>query len=293
MHRFVSYDGTTLAHHVKGDGPPLVCVPGGPGLASAYLGDLGGLSAYRRLIALDNRGSGASDVPHDPTSYRCDRLPADVEALRVHLGMDRIDLLGHSAGAQIATLYAAGYPDRVRRLVLVGPGWNPTGLELDDDEFFASVHRRSGEPWYAEAYAALVRWNDGEDTPENRLAAAPFFFGAWSEAAQEMARSDAERRSRPATEGFRAGDAPFGDPARTRAALRALAAPALLVGGELDPAPTPRLLRDFAALFSDGRAVVVPGAGHSPWIDDPTRFVGTVLEFLDVNEPAGRTRAPR
>ncbi|MEC3974790.1 alpha/beta fold hydrolase, partial [Amycolatopsis sp. H20-H5] len=92
MPTFTAADGTELAYHVFGDGSPLICLPGGPMQASAYLDELGGLSAHRRLILLDLRGTGASAVPVDTTSYRCDRLVDDVEALREHLGLDRIDL---------------------------------------------------------------------------------------------------------------------------------------------------------------------------------------------------------
>src|SRR5215212_11058548 len=98
MATFDSADGTRLAYHQAGEGRSLVCLPGGPMRASAYLGDLGGLSAHRRLVLLDLRGTGDSAVPADPASYRCDRLVDDVEALRVELDLDRMDLLGHSAG---------------------------------------------------------------------------------------------------------------------------------------------------------------------------------------------------
>jgi pimeloyl-ACP methyl ester carboxylesterase len=37
---FASYDGTQIGHRVLGDGPPLICLPGGPGRAAEYLGDL-------------------------------------------------------------------------------------------------------------------------------------------------------------------------------------------------------------------------------------------------------------
>jgi hypothetical protein len=51
--RFASYDGTGIGYRVAGDGPPLVCLPGGPGRAAEYLGDLGGLTRWRQLILLD------------------------------------------------------------------------------------------------------------------------------------------------------------------------------------------------------------------------------------------------
>src|SRR5262249_19186639 len=145
MPSFRSYDGTLLAYHEKGSGPPLVCVPGGPGRASAYLGDLGGLSTHRRLVLLGNRGTGGSAGPDDPASYRCDRVVEDVEALRQQVGIDRIDLLGHSAGGNVLTLYAARHPDRVASMIMVGPGWRATDLEFTDDEWIAAMRRRAAE----------------------------------------------------------------------------------------------------------------------------------------------------
>ncbi|MGW3989469.1 alpha/beta fold hydrolase, partial [Streptomyces sp. NPDC004830] len=116
---FDAPDGTRLAFHRLGEGEPLVVLPGGPMRASAYLGNLGGLDAHRQLVLLDLRGTGESQTPADPATYRCDRLVDDVEALRLHLGLERMDLLAHSAGGSLAMLYAARYPQRVARLALV------------------------------------------------------------------------------------------------------------------------------------------------------------------------------
>jgi pimeloyl-ACP methyl ester carboxylesterase len=80
-----------------------------PGRNPAYLGDLGGVGklAGRELVFLELRGTGASAVPADPATYRCDRMTGDVEALRAHLGLDQMDLLGHSAGGDLAQFAAA------------------------------------------------------------------------------------------------------------------------------------------------------------------------------------------
>ncbi|HEU5473667.1 MAG TPA: alpha/beta hydrolase [Actinophytocola sp.] len=279
MPTFASYDGTVLCYHRKGDGPPLVCVPGGPGRASAYLEDLGGLSAHRELILLDHRGTGESAVPAEADSYRAIRLVDDVEALRVHLGLDRLDLLGHSAGGNVVTLYAARHPDRVARLVLVAPGWLATGLDFTDAEWLAVLHSRADQPWYPEAYAAMMRREAGEETPANRVSSAPFFFFRWTAAARHFAESEQAQVSPEARAGFRA-DGAFGDPVGTRAALRRVGAPVLLLGGDIDPAPTPRLLQEFAALFPDATVVIQPRTGHIPWIDDADLFVDTVTAFL-------------
>src|SRR5690348_14459746 len=130
---FSAPDGTELAYHVTGRGEPLLCLPGGPMRASAYLGDLGGLSRHRRLFVLDLRGTGDSAVPADPATYRCDRQVDDVEAFRAHLGLERVDLLAHSAAGDLALLYTARHPDRVRTLTLVTARARALGVDFTEE----------------------------------------------------------------------------------------------------------------------------------------------------------------
>lgn len=158
MPTFTAPDGTTLAYHATGDGPPLVCLPGGPMHDSVYLGDLGGLTAHRTLIRLDLRGTGRSAVPTDTASYRCDRQVADVEALREELGLERLELLAHSAGANLAALYTARHPDRVGRLALITPSVFAVGLDIAAEDRPAAARLRRDEPWFAPACASLEGW---------------------------------------------------------------------------------------------------------------------------------------
>ncbi|MFL6075291.1 MAG: alpha/beta fold hydrolase [Mycobacteriales bacterium] len=281
MGRFGSYDGTLLAYREVGSGPPLVCVPGGPGRAGEYLGDLGGLSGTRTLLVLDNRGTGESAVPVDPDSYRMDRLVHDVEAFRAHLGLDAVDLLGHSAAGAVTTLYAATHPDRIARLVQVTPSTGAAGVRPTEEEYEAAIARRGGEPWFDEALPALWAWARAEtyeETVRHRVAANPFFYGAWTEAARAHAAADPLQRSVPATIGFSEGPDP--DTAMVRAALRGLEAPVLVLAGELDLSPTPAVAREYAAVFPHGELVVQPDAGHFPWVDDPAWFAAAVEDFL-------------
>jgi pimeloyl-ACP methyl ester carboxylesterase len=146
MAHWYSYDGAKLAFHRTGSGPPLVCLPGGPGRAPGYLGDLGGLGHSRELILPDTRGTGDSEVPADPAAYRCDRIARDVEALRADLGLDQMDLLAHSAGGNVALLYAAAYPERIGHLILLGPSVRALGLTFTDEDQQAAMRRRAAEP---------------------------------------------------------------------------------------------------------------------------------------------------
>ncbi|MEU9861086.1 alpha/beta hydrolase [Streptomyces sp. NPDC047971] len=271
---FTAPDGTRLAYRTEGAGDPVVCLPGGP-MDSRYLGDLGGLSAHRRLILPDPRGTGRSAVPEDASSYRCDRLVDDVEALREHLGLARMDLLGHSGGANLAVGYAARHPERVGRLVLVTPGTAAVGIEITGEARREAARRRGAEPWFPAAYAALEAITEG--TGGDWEAIAPFFWGRWDAAAREH-HAASRPDSAEAVAGFSAEGA-F-DPPATVAALGAFRTPVLLLAGEFDLNSPPASTAEFAGLFPDASLVVQPGAGHYPWIDDPERFLGAVAPFL-------------
>ena len=161
MPTFDTSMGATLSYETIGDGPPVVCIPGGPGFAARQLGDLAGLGDHRRLIILNTRGTGDSSPPDDG-SYALGNHAHDVEELRLHLEMERMDLFGHSHGALIATWYASEYPDRVERLVLDSPPMPGSPVPEDIQEMF-------------------VRWDDKVqafvETMEQHEPAAEFFFG--------------------------------------------------------------------------------------------------------------------
>ncbi len=194
--QFFTPDGTRLAYHRTGTGAPLVCVPGGPLLSADYLGDLGGLSDHAELILLDHRGSGASGTPTDPATYRCDRVADDVEALRLHLGLERLELLGHSAGANVVYRYAERHPDRVDRLVLVTPSTWAVGVEISDEARSEVARPRAYEPWCREAAAALARAQAGTATEADWAAITPFTYGRWD---NEVAAYNAAWRQRATT----------------------------------------------------------------------------------------------
>ncbi|MFD8691048.1 alpha/beta fold hydrolase [Streptomyces sp. NPDC059651] len=279
MQTFHTYDGTELAYHVMGEGAPLICLPGGAMRAGAYLGDLGGLAATRQLVVLDLRGTGDSAVPDDVTTYRCDRLVEDVEALRRHLGLERVDLLAHSAAGDLAALYAARHPEAIRSMILVAPGTQATGFAFVERDARQAAALRSAEPWYAQALPALEEIWAGRLTDELRATARPFLYGRWDEAAQEHAARSAGQINAVAAQGYY-GPAAF-DPPATVAALREFPAPVLVLTGEYDGLTTPDRAAELAALFPDSEFAVQRAAGHFPWLDDPGAFVRTVTAFLD------------
>lgn len=280
---FTAPDGTELAYHVQGEGEPLLCLPGGAMRASAYLGDLGGLSAGRRLILLDLRGTGDSAVPADTSTYRVDHQVSDVEALRIHLGLDDVDLLAHSASGNLALLYAAAHPRRVRRLALITPTSWAVDLAESPEARLADVRRRGGgEPYdtaiaaYERALAVLAAGGVPDDA--DWASAMPLAYGRWDEAARAHAALSPVQKNAEASAAF-AGPGAF-DPPATRAALDRFAGEVLVLAGELDSNPSPALATRLARLFARGVVHVQPGGGHFPWLDEASWFTIRVERFL-------------
>jgi pimeloyl-ACP methyl ester carboxylesterase len=273
-----SRDGTRLAVHEAGNGPGLLCIPGGPGRASAYLENLGGLDATHTLQLLDNRGSGDSELPGDRASLSFPRLADDVEDVCLALSLDPADVLAHSAGAPVALLHAARYPDAVRKLVLVTPSGRPFGWAADDLETIRGL--RAGEPWYAEAAEAAEIAPTANPALRRELdrVMRPLWYGRWDERTQAHAASADEQVSLRAAAGYVPG--PEYDAAAALASLKEISAAVLVVVGEVDALTGVSVADRFADVLADITVARVPGAGHFPWVDAPDAFRDAVAGFL-------------
>jgi pimeloyl-ACP methyl ester carboxylesterase len=276
MPNYTSYDGAELAYHEHGSGPPLVVIAGGPARDAAYLGDLLHLAIAtgRTLVVPDLRGTGASQPDTAPDTHRADRIAADVAMLVDHLRLRPVDLLAHSAGANVALLLAEHRPDLVSRLVLVTPGTRAVGIDPEDAEWDAALERRAGEAWYDDVRAALEA---DDPTPEQELLGEALYYGRWDDGARAHAASDGLQRNLRATGWFHDG---VYEPARTREGLADLAAPVRILRGELDPWPSARGAEELAALFPDASVSMIPGAGHFPWVDDAATYAAAVARAL-------------
>ncbi|WP_432013695.1 alpha/beta fold hydrolase [Streptomyces cucumeris] len=278
MPAFSAPDGTELAYDIQGDGPPLIVLPGGPLQDPAYLGDLGGLSAHHRLITPHLRGTGRSATPHDPATYRCDRLVPDVEALRAHLGLDHVDLLAHSAGTNLAIRYAEHHPDRVRKLALITPSPMALGITITPELRRETALLRQDEPWFPTAFAALEAITSGKATADSWQAIAPFRYGHWDATTQAHQAAEATQRNNEAAAVY--GSEGAFSPDTTRTALTGFHQPVLLLAGEYDLNSPPASVAALAYLFPTPHLTTQPATAHFPWLDDPFRFLSTTTSFL-------------
>jgi len=120
---FTAADGVQLFYCKQGSGRDFVVfLHGGPGL---NMGDGGyamrPLAEQHTLILYDQRGGGRSDLVKDPKLLTADADVRDLEALRQHFGIDKMNLIGLSWGSGLAALYTEAHPESVSRIVFLDP----------------------------------------------------------------------------------------------------------------------------------------------------------------------------
>jgi pimeloyl-ACP methyl ester carboxylesterase len=250
MHRF-QHDGVEIAFLDEGEGEPIVLVHGFASNAQVnwvYPGWVATLTkAGRRVIALDNRGHGASSKLYDPAAYHSARMADDVRALLDHLGLGRADVMGYSMGARITAFFALAHPTRLRRAILGG-----LGIRLVDG---VGLPESVAEALEAPALA------DVRD-PTGRV------FRAFA----EQTRSDLAALA-ACIRGSRQ--------TLTRDEVAAINAPVLVAVGTKDEVAGSA--QALAALLPCGRALDIPGRDHMLAVGDKV-FKEAVLAFLA--EPA-------
>jgi proline iminopeptidase len=222
-------------------------------------------------------GSTAADED-DAASYRCDSVAEDLESFRLHLGLQVLGLLGHSAAANIVLRYAERYPEHVDRLLFVTPSTRAVGIDITDEVRSAVAQTRAKEPWYDTATAALTRIQAGEASGQDWEAIASFSYGHWDRAPVAYNAQMGAARNPTAAAAFGAEGA-F-DPSATRAALSNLTVPVAIIGGAVDIGLPVSAREELAALFPAAELIVQDGAGHFPWIDNPEVFVALASHAL-------------
>ena len=116
---FVDANGVLIYYEALGHGQPLLILHGGPGASHDYfLPYLLPLARTNRVVFIDERGSGKSEKLEDPKGYTVENMVEDVEAVRQHLGLGQINLLGHSYGGVLAQAYALKYQANLTHLIL-------------------------------------------------------------------------------------------------------------------------------------------------------------------------------
>jgi proline iminopeptidase len=285
-------DGVRLYFRTLGSGARTLVIPNGMCMLEAFEY----LAQTRTLIVYDVRNRGQSETVTDPAKLArgVEQDVDDVDAVRRHHGLDRIDLLGHSYIGLMVALYAMRYAAHVNRVVQIGPApadalkQYPPNLSNNDAilaEVFARVAQLQKEPRPADPEAACRRFWDvlkhiyvtdsrnadridwGRCHLENERNLMPYWTGSILPSIRGLALrpSDFAKACVPVLtiHGTKDRSAPYG-------------------GG-----------RDWAAMLPQARLLTVHNASHAPWIESPTEVFDAVKVFLDGRWPADAQASTR
>jgi proline iminopeptidase len=267
--------GYSFRLHVRvvGDphaGPPIVIMPGGPGLSYQYLAALERLATpARAVVSFDTRGSGQSTAP--PTdSWTLADFANDVEAVRLALGADKIHLVGHSYSGLYAMAYAVAHPDHLASLILVDsiPA-RAQDMDAAMERFFERKDELAAQgvvpktfPSYEDddCMAALLTWAPVWYADPSKFARSQF-------AGTTCTDVDAETSAGVGNYDLTAG-------------LGELRVPTLVVAPAGTPFGTGMADSVAGALTHGARKVVLPDCGHLPWFECPEPFFAAMAGFL-------------
>jgi pimeloyl-ACP methyl ester carboxylesterase len=252
-------NGVKIHYVVEGQGEPVLLIHGftsniegqwrAPGIIKELATDY-------RVIALDNRGHGKSDKPHDPNRYGTEMVE-DAVRLLDHLKIDRAHVVGYSMGGTITVKLLATHPDRLLSATLGGSGGVREGAVPHRYDVLAeSLEQGKGFGPLIEALAPASRPKPTEEQVKK--------INAVLEAGNDVKALAAVVRG-------------MKDLAVSDEKLKANQVPALALIGEVDPIR--KGVDDLEGRMANLKVVVIEGAGHMTAFLRP-EFTRELKEFL-------------
>jgi 3-oxoadipate enol-lactonase len=221
------------------------------------------LRRHFRLVLVDSRGSGRSDLPAGSFDV-CD-MAADVLAVLDHAGVRRAHVMGASLGGMVAQELAIDHPERVDRLVLVSttPGW----------------------PFAYPMPSGSVRLIAATRSMTHEVALRRHVQNALSARSIQREPDLADRlielqRSQPTARGARAAQAAAGARYAGRLRQTRIRAHTLVLQGAADTIVNPRNARLLADRIPNAQLGILPELGHLLFWEDPEGFTNAVTRFL-------------
>jgi pimeloyl-ACP methyl ester carboxylesterase len=266
----VAVPGGSLAGWSTGSGPEVLLLHGGPGLNFSYLDGLAEeLAAGFHVACFQQRGLEPSTLEGP---FTVEQAVQDAVAVLDELGWTRALVVGHSWGGQLALRLIAACPGRLRGVL----GVDPLGVVGDGGmaAFEAEIIARTPKARRERAEELDRRAMAGEGTPEEALESLELFWDAYFADPQNVPAMPPLRISVDAYSGI-TGEVTT-DTAMLAAQIPRAGVPYGILAGAASPMPWGQAARASAELSSGSFLIVVPNAGHFPWIEEP----GCVLAAL-------------
>ena len=266
----VTIDGRRLYVRQWGppDAPAVVLLHGIIGNSHEWETVAAHLAADRQVILPDQRGHGASDWADD---YRAEGFVSDLTALTDELALDTFDLVGHSLGGIVATLYAARPTSRARSLAILDIGPD----SLNDPDIAGGVREMLNtlaSATYPSVDEAVAAWMEGNPR------ALPTETRRW---AVQCLRQNPDGTCRWAFDAEHLTE--FVDDAPTLplwTTLREISVPTLLVRGAESDLLTRETAHRMTTALPNGRLVEIDNAAHDLGVENPHETASHLTTFL-------------
>jgi len=275
---------TTLYFDVEGPGlvadgpqmrerPTAFAIHGGPGGDHTSVRPVfAPLADQLQLVYFDHRGQGRS-ARGPRESYTLENNVEDMEALRQHLGLDTIIVMGVSYGGMVALTYAARYPRRVARLVLIVTAAH-RGFITRAKEILAE----RGTPEQQQVAQRL--WEGTFESEEQMREYFAVMGPLYSLRHDPSAAEIAARRAIYSPDAINEGFGGFLRNYDVTAQLGAITAPTLVIAGRHDWICPPELSEEIAQRIPGARLRIFEQSSHRVWADEPEAFLSTLRAFL-------------
>ena len=247
-----------LGYEEAGEGPVLLLVHGFPVDRRIWRPQLESLADIRRVVAVDLRGRGKSQV--EAEGWTIDDYAGDIAETIDAVGERQVDLVGLSMGGYIAFSLLRMHPEKVRSLVLMSTKAEEDGPEAKKgrDENAALVKEKGSEALVDRMLQNVLSKNASEEVKKD---VADMFRSI----PPDSAVADLEAmRDRP----------------DSTADLTSIRVPTLVIQGEEDGLLTLGAGRAMAAAIPQGRFVSIPGSGHFVSIEQPRLVNEALSDFL-------------
>ena len=265
----------------KGAGPPLVLLHGTGINAAFFLPLLIRLDGIHAIVP-DRPGQGLSD-PIDLPRQRYFEIATEwVDRLLDTLELNAVVLLGHSAGGIWAIRYALTHPDRVKRLVLIGPPTLPKTRCPLPYRLIATPGLGEVLPWLAPPGPKSVLQFASFMGEGATISDHPDLIDLIVAANRDPAAAAVQKAEARLLVSPLALLSPRGFRHRSRVRrdeLCRLTMPTLLMWGEREPLGGVSIARELASLIPNARLQVLP-TGHVPWLGRPAQTAAAVLDFM-------------
>lgn len=267
-----------IACTVVGDGSPVIVVHGAIGLGARYMRGLDRWAAELQLVYYDQRGSGATPLG-DPERVSFAGAIDDLDGLRAALGIDRVNLVGHSAGAILAAMYAGNHPEATSSVVLLNtaPPLIPELMQAFGQEM---ASRRTPDDNAARKIieeSPLFQAKDPRTLERHQLNTfIPFFRDRTTIDQVDLGFTEITAANVQTTPERMLGSLGALDPMRTFARI---GCPTLVVHAELDPVPV-AWAHALVDTIPGADYALVHGASHFAHIESADELANAVLPWL-------------